>query len=280
MKKLLAAALLAAGMRGQTQIDLRTQSKSVDFSGAQSTRPVKLGSVLPSACTAGELFFKSDAVSGRNLYGCVESDTWMPLAGGAAMMSGCGLTGCEEGQCQIDSAVVPSYSGPLVTNGLVVSQGASVLGTMAPGPAGYILISSGADAPPAWSPTVASHAALSKLDYASSGHTGFQPALGFTPERQLAFATPLVRSGNTISCPTCGGAGDPRAKFAVDFVEQTTITVPGSAHGLGMADLNVTVFDASTPRKRIEPDAFTVDPSTNDVTITFFVAQSGRLVLE
>jgi hypothetical protein len=29
---------------------------------------------------------------------------------------------------------------------------------------------------------VTSHPALSNLDYASAGHTGFQPALGYTPE--------------------------------------------------------------------------------------------------
>lgn len=68
---------------GQTQVDLKSQSRNVDFSGIANVRPVTVGSVLPATCAAGALFFKSDAPAGENLYGCVGGNTWS-LQGGAA----------------------------------------------------------------------------------------------------------------------------------------------------------------------------------------------------
>lgn len=66
----------------QTQVDLRTQSKSVDFTAAPSTRPVKTGTVLPAVCTVGDLFFKTNAAAGSNLYGCIATNTWVLQSGG------------------------------------------------------------------------------------------------------------------------------------------------------------------------------------------------------
>lgn len=70
----MAAAVIAA--RGQTQIDLRTQGKNVDFSMAASTRPSKTGTQLPAACTIGETFLKTDAAAGKNFYVCTASGVW------------------------------------------------------------------------------------------------------------------------------------------------------------------------------------------------------------
>ena len=63
----------------QTAVDLRTQSKSVDFSSAPATRPFKTGTILPTTCLVGASFFKSDAVAGENLYGCTAPDVWTLL---------------------------------------------------------------------------------------------------------------------------------------------------------------------------------------------------------
>ncbi len=89
------AYLLAGTVAGHTQtsVDLRTQSKSVDFSAASATRPFKAGSVLPSTCSVGEAFFKSDAPAGKNLYGCVATDTWALLSGSGDVSSVFGRTG-------------------------------------------------------------------------------------------------------------------------------------------------------------------------------------------
>jgi hypothetical protein len=69
---------------GQTQVDLRSQSKSADFSGFTSTRPVKTGTTLPVACSTGDLYFKSDAPAGSNLFACTSANNWAQLNGGAA----------------------------------------------------------------------------------------------------------------------------------------------------------------------------------------------------
>ena len=73
---------IAAGLgNGQTAIDLRTQGRNVDFSGASSTRPSKTGTTLPGNCAVGETFFKTDAPAGKNQYGCTATNTWT-LQGG------------------------------------------------------------------------------------------------------------------------------------------------------------------------------------------------------
>jgi hypothetical protein len=74
--------LLAPRAWTQTTVDLRTQSRSVDFAAASSTRPMKTGTTLPSVCSAGEMFFKTDAPVGANVYGCVATNTWVVESGG------------------------------------------------------------------------------------------------------------------------------------------------------------------------------------------------------
>lgn len=63
-------------MLGQTKIDLRTQTKSVDFTGATATKPARMGAALPATCNQGEFFFLSSAPAGQNVYGCSTANTW------------------------------------------------------------------------------------------------------------------------------------------------------------------------------------------------------------
>jgi hypothetical protein len=77
-------ALLAVTAAAQTQVDLKNQSKSVDFSGANPTKPMATGTVLPSTCSAGQMFFLSTAPAGQNLYGCPATNTWS-LEGGSGV---------------------------------------------------------------------------------------------------------------------------------------------------------------------------------------------------
>lgn len=67
---------IVAMAQSQTVIDLRTQTKSVDFSAATATKPSKTGAVLPATCLSGELFFQLNAPAGANLYGCSSTNTW------------------------------------------------------------------------------------------------------------------------------------------------------------------------------------------------------------
>ena len=69
----LASLLLFAALPGaaQTQINLQTQSKG----------PGKTGTVIPATCTVGEVFFKSNAPAGSNLYGCTATNIWTQEGG-------------------------------------------------------------------------------------------------------------------------------------------------------------------------------------------------------
>jgi hypothetical protein len=73
---LVLAAGFAARGESQTLIDLRTQSKSVDFSGAGSTKPMSMGSSLPATCAPGQFFFLTSAPAGNNVYACNPANVW------------------------------------------------------------------------------------------------------------------------------------------------------------------------------------------------------------
>ena len=65
----------------QTQVDLKSQSKNVDFSGAAAVKPLPVGTTLPGTCGMGGMFFKSDASPGANVYACVAPNTWAVESG-------------------------------------------------------------------------------------------------------------------------------------------------------------------------------------------------------
>jgi hypothetical protein len=81
------AAAISWPAAAQTLVDLRTQSKSVDFTGANSTKPFKSGTVLPATCGIGETFFKTNAPAGSNLYLCTSTNSWT-LQSGITTLSG------------------------------------------------------------------------------------------------------------------------------------------------------------------------------------------------
>lgn len=84
-----AAAVLCGGLSfSQTKVDLRSQSKSIDFGDSSYTRPVKVGTALAATCTTGELFFRSSAAPGSNLYACTATNTWTVLTGGSSITPG------------------------------------------------------------------------------------------------------------------------------------------------------------------------------------------------
>src|SRR5271165_3658588 len=78
------AGVLASGVGlwSQTQVDLRTQSREVDFSAAQSTKPAKTGPSLPVACGVGEAFFLTTAQPGSNWFLCTATNIWSLQGGG------------------------------------------------------------------------------------------------------------------------------------------------------------------------------------------------------
>lgn len=49
------------------------------ITGKSATAPTKAGSSLPATCQVGDLFYKTDAVAGENLYGCTSTNSWSLL---------------------------------------------------------------------------------------------------------------------------------------------------------------------------------------------------------
>lgn len=81
-------AALTVCAAGQTLIDLKTQGKNVDFSGAASTRPFRTGTLIPPSCKLGEVFFKTDAQPGKNVFACTAADVWTLQSGGVPEQPG------------------------------------------------------------------------------------------------------------------------------------------------------------------------------------------------
>lgn len=77
----------------------------------------------------------------------------------------------------------------------------------------------------------------------------------------------------------CNVAGGSAPHYVAAFTAQTTVTVSGSTHGLGTSNIGSQCYDTSTPANKVEPNAFSVDPSSFNVVINFSVAQSGKCVL-
>ena len=66
----------------------------------------------------------------------------------------------------------------------------------------------------------------------------------------------------------------------IPFTQQTLVFVPGATHAFGTAALLWEVYDAATPRARLEPGSVTVHPANYDVTVEFGLPQNGTLLLD
>lgn len=90
MRALIFSISLCFNLFSQTKVDLGQQGKNVDFSGSATTKPIKTGTVIPASCSTGELFFKTNAVAGSNLFACVAANTWFnqSSAGGVPTVVG------------------------------------------------------------------------------------------------------------------------------------------------------------------------------------------------
>ena len=126
-------------LSAQTLVDLRTQSKSIDFSSAASTKPFQTGTVLPATCSVGATFFNTAAAAGHNLYGCTAAGTWTLLGanlwfgggtfntGDCAQFNSAGNVVSAGGSCS-SSSMVTMASPFTVAGSLMVSAGPGRLG--------------------------------------------------------------------------------------------------------------------------------------------------------
>ena len=69
------------------------------------------------------------------------------------------------------------------------------------------------------------------------------------------------------------------SNYVATFTAQTVVTINGTTHRLGTADLNVDCYDSASPSARVEPDKIVVDPVTFNVSIYFASAQTGRCMI-
>jgi hypothetical protein len=102
----------------QTQVDLRTQGKNVDFSGVP-TKPFQTGTVLPTTCSVGATFFKADAAAGQNFYGCTATNVWTVEASGAGTAAGSAANYSAAFTSQT-SIVIPGTAHGYTTSNLLV----------------------------------------------------------------------------------------------------------------------------------------------------------------
>lgn len=106
----------AALLPAQTEVDLRFQSKNVDFSAAASTKPLKMGTAIPATCSTGEMFFLSSAPAGSNVYGCTAFNVWTLESGGSGGNGGNGGTGATTAS-QLGDFLVTQTSGTTLSIG-------------------------------------------------------------------------------------------------------------------------------------------------------------------
>ena len=178
----------------------------------------------------------------------------------------------------------PSGSGLVSSTGSDASTGRTLTGT-----ANQIAVTNGDGT--AGNPTIALD---STIDL--TGKTATRPVKAGTTaaapsscqaNNDLYIKTDAAAGQQLFICNTTGtgwallGDGNTGAvKYANSFTSQTAITIPGSTHNLGTADLQVLIYDNSSPRKRIEADTITVNTSTFDVAIAFATPQSGRYIIQ
>jgi hypothetical protein len=129
MHRSLLVIFCAATLYGQTQVDLRTQSKSVDFSGANATKPFKTGTVFPSTCAVGEMYYKVDAPAGSNLYACTSLNAWTIETGGSSgsgsppVAGNSGKVLTTDGSSLLFGSLAGDISGPVSAVSVIQIQG-------------------------------------------------------------------------------------------------------------------------------------------------------------
>ncbi|HTB16555.1 MAG TPA: hypothetical protein VK708_00505, partial [Bryobacteraceae bacterium] len=121
-----------------TQLDLRLQSRDVDFSAASATKPFKSGTGLPSSCGQGEMYYRLDASAGMNVYGCTASNSWTleqgpPAASMASQLGDFSVTATSTTTLAIGAGCSTSTPCTVRFGALVYSFGAGASVTISAG---------------------------------------------------------------------------------------------------------------------------------------------------
>lgn len=98
---------------GQTQINLGSQGRNVDFTNAPFTRPIKSGSSLPAQCNSADFFFNTSATPGQNLFACL-GGTWTAMAAAQSGLADPGANGLVKRTGTNTTTSVPAPLGTVV----------------------------------------------------------------------------------------------------------------------------------------------------------------------
>jgi hypothetical protein len=118
-------AVSAAYSQTSTAVNLNSQSRNPDFSNFAFTRPVSVGTTLPSTCQVGQLFFNSSAAAGANIFACTQPNAWSVMGANTLQPAGSGTLG---------GVMIPTNSGlTLGSNGALSANVGTLAGTVAAG---------------------------------------------------------------------------------------------------------------------------------------------------
>jgi Pectate lyase superfamily protein/Periplasmic copper-binding protein (NosD) len=72
---------------------------------------------------------------------------------------------------------------------------------------------------------------------------------------------------------------NPLPSVLIPFTNEVNLVIPGTTHGLAQTFLLFQVYDTQIPAQAIQPQNFSVNPTSKDVTLTFAFPQSGSIRL-
>ena len=94
----------------------------------------------------------------------------------------------------------------------------------------------------------------------------------------VSVAAPI--DGQMLRWSALAGQWQPvQVRYTTTFSGLTSVLISGATHQLATQNLSVTCYDSATPRNIVEPDSWTVNPTTYDVTINFTMAQTGTCTI-
>ena len=118
---------------------------------------------------------------------------------------------------------------------------------------------------------------LSDLGSAATARTNL--GLGTAATSASTAFEPAITSGTTTQFWR-GDKSWAAIKSTNTFASTTSLSIPAATHGFATCGLVVRLWDNSSPRKSIEPDAISCNTSTFDLTITFATSQAGLYVVQ
>jgi len=121
----------------------RTLLGNWDASGAATTKPLKAGTAIPAACGLGEMFFKTDATAGANVFLCTGTNTWTQISSQAGSLTSVfGRTGAvtsQNGDYSFSQISGQATVGQLPSSVQYFQSGAGApAGSCTPGQNGYL----------------------------------------------------------------------------------------------------------------------------------------------